>query len=76
MKLEIMIQLAGLFHLGLLAAGGLMPRVVGFGEHLPKLPVFLQQLFRVYYAFVGGIVLSPLLIVLGYVVFGLLGGGP
>lgn len=58
MKLEILIQIAGLLHLVLLVAGVQMPRVVGFNEHISVLPTFLRRLFRVYYAFIGGIVMA------------------
>ena len=48
-----LLQLASLTYLGLLAAGLLMPRVVGLREHLRTLPKFIRQLFWVYYGFIG-----------------------
>ena len=53
MKLETLIQLAGLSHLGLLCAGALMPKVVGLRGHIAKLPAFINRLFWVYYAFIA-----------------------
>lgn len=53
MKLQLFLQLAGISHLGLIAAGALMPGVVGLTRHLALLPPFVQRLFWVYYAFIG-----------------------
>ncbi len=53
MKLTIILQLAGLMHLGLLGAGVLMPGVVGLRAHLAPLPPFIRQLVWVYYTFIG-----------------------
>lgn len=53
MKLTLLLQLAGILHLGLAAAGLLMPRVVRMREHLGTLPPFLRSLFQVYYAFIA-----------------------
>jgi hypothetical protein len=53
MKLPLLLQLAALTHLGLLAAGLLMPRTVGLTRHLAALPAFIRQLFWTYYAFIG-----------------------
>lgn len=53
MRLAGMIHLAGLLHLGLIAAGALMPRAVGLREHLALLPEFIRRLFWVYYGFIG-----------------------
>src|SRR6185295_1794508 len=39
--------------LGLLAAGLVMPEVVGLRHHLSLLPKFIRQLFWVYYMFIG-----------------------
>lgn len=58
MKLVTLLQIAGLLHLGLLAAGAMMPRVVGFNEHIAVLPRFLQRLFRVYYGFIAGLIVA------------------
>ena len=51
--LTLLLQVAGLLHLGLLCAGLLMPKVVGLREHLATLPSFIRQLFWVYYSFIG-----------------------
>jgi hypothetical protein len=48
-----LLQLAGVLHLGLICAGGMMPRVVGLRQHLAALPAFIRRLFWVYYAFIG-----------------------
>ena len=51
--LTLLLQIAGLLHLGLLCAGLLMPKVVGLREHLATLPSFIRRLFWVYYSFIG-----------------------
>ena len=51
--LTLLLQVAGLLHLGLLAAGAVMPRVVDLPAHLVTLPEFIRRLFWVYYSFVG-----------------------
>ncbi len=51
--LIVLLQLAGLFHLGLLCAGLMMPRVVNLHAHLTSLPKFIRRLFWVYYSFIG-----------------------
>jgi len=53
MSLIHLLQIAGALHLGLMAAGLLMPRVVGMRTHLASMPPFVRQLFWVYYAFIG-----------------------
>ena len=53
MKLTLLLQIAGLLHLGLAAAGALMPRVVKLREHVAGLPPFIRRLFLVYYAFIA-----------------------
>jgi hypothetical protein len=53
MNTTLLLKLAALTYLGLLAAGLLMPRVVGLGEHIRTLPQFIRQLFWVYYTFIG-----------------------
>jgi len=53
MNTVLTLKLASLSYLGLLAAGMLMPRVVGLHQHLSALPAFVRQLFWVYYAFIG-----------------------
>jgi len=51
--LIVLLQIAGVLHLGLICAGLLMPRVVNMRGHLASLPRFLRQLFWVYYGFIG-----------------------
>ena len=53
MNTPFLLKLASLTYLGLIAAGLLMPRVVGLREHLRTLPKFIRQLFWVYYSFIG-----------------------
>jgi len=53
MTLVLLLQIAGVLHLGLMAAGFLMPRVVSMRAHLATLPAFIRQLFWVYYTFIG-----------------------
>lgn len=53
-----LLRLAGLLHLGLLAAGLLMPRVVNLRAHLADLPPFIRRLFWVYYIFIGFCLIS------------------
>ena len=53
MNTVLFLKLASLSYLGLLAAGILMPGVVGLRRHLFALPTFIRQLFWVYYAFIG-----------------------
>ena len=53
MNSSMILKLAALSYLGLLAAGMLMPGVVGLRQHLSTLPRFIRQLFWVYYAFIG-----------------------
>ena len=51
--LTVLLQIAGLLHVGLLSAGLLMPKVVNLRSHIAVLPDFLRQLFWVYYMFIG-----------------------
>jgi hypothetical protein len=53
MNAILVLKLAALTHLGLIAAGLLMPGVVGLRGHLATLPPFVRSLFWVYYAFIG-----------------------
>jgi hypothetical protein len=53
MNLTLLLQVAGVMHLGLISAGVLMPRVVNMRIHLAGLPAFIRQLFWVYYTFIG-----------------------
>src|SRR5580704_14968280 len=50
-NLTLLLQIAGVLHLGLMGAGLLMPQVVGMRGHLASLPRFIRQLFWVYYSF-------------------------
>ena len=52
-NLVLLLQVAGILHLGLMTAGLLMPRVVGMRQHLRTLPPFIRQLFWVYYSFIA-----------------------
>jgi hypothetical protein len=52
-SLTLLLQIAGVLHLGLMCAGLLMPQVVGMREHLAALPPFIRQLFWVYYSFIA-----------------------
>jgi hypothetical protein len=49
----LMLQIAGVLHLGLIAAGLSMPRVVNLRVHLATLPQFVRRLFWVYYTFIA-----------------------
>lgn len=51
--LIVLLQIAGVLHLGLICAGLLMPRVVDLHGNLAGLPKFIRQLFWVYYSFIG-----------------------
>jgi hypothetical protein len=51
--LTLLLQVAGVMHLGLMSAGLLMPKVVNMRAHLAALPPFLRQLFWVYYSFIA-----------------------
>lgn len=53
MKLEFALKLAALVHLGLIAAGALMPRATGLWSEADVMSPFARTLFRVYYAFIG-----------------------
>jgi hypothetical protein len=53
MNPTLVLKLTALTYLGLLAAGLLMPDVVGLRQHLAALPKFIRQLFWVYYVFIG-----------------------
>jgi hypothetical protein len=52
-NLTLLLQIAGVLHIGLMCAGVLMPRVVRMRWHLATLPPFIRQLFWVYYTFIG-----------------------
>jgi hypothetical protein len=51
--LPMLLQVAGVMHLGLMSAGLMMPKVVNIRAHLAALPAFIRQLFWVYYTFIG-----------------------
>ena len=53
MNTSLILKLTALTYLGLLAAGLLMPGVVGLRQHIGMIPKFIRQLFWVYYAFIG-----------------------
>lgn len=53
MNLELAFKLAALTHLGLVAAGALMPLATGLWSDCNKLTPFARTLFRLYYAFIG-----------------------
>ena len=53
MKLINALQLAGVMHLGLMAAGLMMPRAVKLRDHVATLPPFIRRLFWVYYSFIA-----------------------
>jgi hypothetical protein len=52
-NLTLLLQIAGVLHLGLMCAGLLMPGVVGMRTHLATLPPFIRRLFWVYYSFIA-----------------------
>jgi len=58
MNISQYVQFAGFCHLGLMAAGITMPRVVKIKEHIRNVPTFVRKLFWVYYAFIGTCLLS------------------
>jgi hypothetical protein len=51
--LTLLLQIAGVLHLGLICAGVLMPRAVNLRANLAVLPPFIRRLFWVYYSFIG-----------------------
>lgn len=51
--LTMLLQIAGVLHLGLIWAGASMPSVVKLGSHLSAVPPFVRRLFYVYYTFIG-----------------------
>ena len=52
-NLTLLLELAGVMHLGLMCAGALMPRAVNLRGHIAVLPPFIRRLFWVYYAFIA-----------------------
>ena len=53
LDLTMLLRVGGVMHLGLMAAGLLMPQVVGLRDHLTALPQFIRRLFWVYYGFIA-----------------------
>ena len=53
LNLELALRFAALTHLGLVAAGALMPLATGLWTECTRLSPFGRTLFRVYYAFIG-----------------------
>ena len=51
--LTLLLQIAGLLHIGLIWAGASMPAAVNLRGHLAPLPPFIRGLFYVYYTFIG-----------------------
>jgi len=52
-NLTLLLQIAGVLHLGLICAGALMPQAVNLRANLANLPTFIRKLFWVYYTFIG-----------------------
>jgi hypothetical protein len=52
-NLTLLLQIAGILHLGLIGAGMLMPRAVNLRASIAPLPPFIRRLFWVYYSFIG-----------------------
>jgi hypothetical protein len=53
MNMPLILKLTALTYVGLLAAGLLMPGVVGLRKHIGTLPQFIRQRFWVDYVFLG-----------------------
>ncbi len=51
--LTLLLQIAGLLHIGLVWAGATMPAAVNLRTHLATLPSFIRRLFYVYLSFIG-----------------------
>ena len=51
--LAMLLKVGGVLHLGLMAAGLMMPQAVGLRTHLTTLPEFIRRLFWVYYGFIA-----------------------
>jgi hypothetical protein len=51
--LTTLLQIAAILHIGLLCAGASMPKAVNLRGHLGSLPLFLRQLFLVYFSFIA-----------------------
>ena len=72
-NLTLLLQIAGVLHLGLMGAGLLMPQVVRMRWHLATLPPFIRQLFWVYYSFIALCLVSFSVITIAFA--GTLAGG-
>lgn len=53
MNAIVLLKLTALVHLGLIAAGALMPLATGLWRETPRLSPFGARLFRIYYSFIG-----------------------
>jgi len=51
--ITILLRIAAVLHLFLVCAGASMPKAVNLRAHLAVLPLFLRQLFFVYFSFIG-----------------------
>jgi len=51
--LATLLQIAAILHIGLLCAGASMPKAVNLRGHLASLPLFIRQLFFVYFSFIA-----------------------
>lgn len=56
--LVLLLQFAGILHLGLACAGATMPRAVQLRTHLVLLPPFIRRLFLVYFSFIAMVLLG------------------
>jgi hypothetical protein len=65
-SLTLLLQVAGVMHVGLMSAGLLMPRVVNMRAHLSTLPTFIRQLFWVYYMFIALCLISFSIITIAF----------
>jgi hypothetical protein len=65
-SLTLLLQVAGVMHVGLMSAGLLMPRVVNMRAHLSTLPTFIRQLFWVYYTFIALCLISFSIITIAF----------
>jgi hypothetical protein len=52
MNAEVILKMAALAHLGLIAAGALMPWATGLWKEIGRLSPFARGLFRTYFAFI------------------------
>ncbi len=66
MKLQLLIFLAGLGHLGLLCAASLVPRTLNWRDELARLSPFLRRLFWVYGISIALIIASFAALCLGF----------